>query len=288
MALKINESPWLRLILWAYTHQKQSAYKCVLDVLSLSAWETEMDPVSIAWRCVTYFSTHESLNTDSEKFVALKKRLLEYVETVPEGDSLSIPQMEGIQAQIEQNETLAEMWNCTKKYYFDLARKGEVDNEFPDYAFGFTSSGSLIERVKAIQAQIDSLNRPRSQALETVTHWSLCHTSLTLARMPKMISQEFTNITVLDMSHNKFLVLGDFSRFNKLRELYLSDNCLREIPAAHLPLFLEVLALDRNHLDQQPDLTRLVLLKVLNISGNPFGAGLNMRLLPSNLEKTVS
>ncbi len=90
------------------------------------------------------------------------------------------------------------------------------------------------------------------------------------------------------MSHNKFLVLGDFSRFNKLRELYLSDNCLREIPPAHLPIFLEVLALDRNQLDQQPDLTRLVLLRVLNISDNPFGAELNMRLLPPNLEKTVS
>ncbi len=200
MTLKINESPWLRLIQWAYVHQKnKSAYKCVIDVLSLRAWGTGMDPLSMAWRCMTYFSTHEPLNTDSEMFVALKKRLLEYVETVPEGDSLSIPQMEGIQAQIEQNETLAQMWNCTKKYYFDLASKGEVDNEFPDYAFGITSSSgfSLVTRVKAIQAQIESLSRARSQALETVTHWSLCHTSLTLARMPKMISQEFTNITVL-------------------------------------------------------------------------------------------
>ena len=239
MALKINESSWGRLVQWAEAQQSKSSYKCVSDVQSLIAWETGTDLVSLAWRCVTYFSTHEPLNTEDEKFEALKKRLLEYVEAVPEDNSLSITQMDNIQTQIEQNETLAQMWNCTKKYYFDLARKGEVNNEFPDYAFGFTSSGSLATRVKAIQAQIDSLNRPRSQAFETATAWLLRNTTLTYASMPKIISQEFTNITFLDMSHNKFFVLGNFSRLDKLKKLYLNDNCLGEIPAAHLPLSLK-------------------------------------------------
>lgn len=225
---------------------------------------------------------------DDEKLIALKKRLLEYVEAIPEEDTFSILQMTDIQTQIEKNEILAEMWNCTKKYYLDLARKGEISDEFPDYAFGFTSSGSLVTRVKAIQAQIESLNRPRSQAFEIATDWFLCHTSLTYAHMPKIIAQKFTSITFLNMSHNKFISLGDFSRLDHLRIMYLSDNRLLEIPAAHLPLSLEELALDQNQLEQQPDLTRLVALRFLNLSGNPFGAGLNIRLLPPNLEKTIS
>ena len=180
------------------------------------------------------------------------------------------------------------MWNCTKKYYYNLARKGEIDNEFPNYTFGFTFFGSLAARVRAIQDQIDSFNRPRSKAFETVTTWLLRNTTLTYASMPKIIAQEFTNITFLDMSHNKFFTLGDFSRLDKLRKLHLSDNCLGEIPAHHLPLSLVELALDQNWLDQQPDLTPLRTLKHLNISGNPCSTRLNYKLFPPNLEKAIS
>lgn len=288
MALKIQGSSWGRLVQWAEAQQNKSSYKCVRDVQSLIAWETGTGPISRAWQCLTSFSTKEPLNTEDEKFEALKKRLLEYVEAVPEGNSLSITQMDNIQTQIEQNETLAQMWNCTKKYYFDLARKGEVEKEFPDYAFGFTSSGSLTTRVKAIQAQIDSLNRPRSQAFETTTTWLLRNTSLTYASMPKIISQEFINITFLDMSHNKFFVLGDFSRLVKLKKLDLSDNCLGEIPAAHLPLSLVELSLSRNWLDQQPNLTCLIALKYLSLSDNPCSERLKPSLLPPNLDQVYT
>jgi hypothetical protein len=288
MAIDVVQSPWSRLVQWAQIQQNKSGYQCIRDVQLLIEWETGRGLASRAWQCVSYLSTKEPLTTENEKFEALKKRLLEYVEAVPEEDSLTITQMDNIQKQIEQNETLAEMWNCTKKYYFDLARKGQIDNEFPAYAFGFTSSGSLAKRVKAIQAQFDNLNQSRSQAFETVTTWLLNHTSLTHASVPKMIAQEFTNITVLYMTHNKFRTLGDFSRLDKLRILHLSENRLLEIPAAHLPLSLVELALDKNQLEQQPDLTRLIALRHLNLYGNPFGASLNNSLLPPNLEKSVS
>jgi Leucine-rich repeat (LRR) protein len=55
-----------------------------------------------------------------------------------------------------------------------------------------------------------------------------------------------------------------------LKSFYLSGNRLQEIPEAHLPLSLETLLLDRNRLEQQPDLNRLTKLKILNLSGNFF------------------
>ena len=274
-------TPWTTLLNWAQAHPEKPAYKCVTEVESLAAWTNGTDLVSLAWQ--VFSSQNVPLQTDNQKFAEFKRKLLDYLETAPSGNSFSIEQLQGIQRQIDENETLVEMWNQTKQYYFNLARKNQVHRDFPDYAFGFSYFGKLAERVKAIKAQIHDLNHPRSLPFERVIHWYLCNTLLTHAFIPQPIASEFTHIQFIDLTYNRFETLGDFSGLDRLKILLLSHNCFQKIVVAHLPVSLERLDLDNNQLTKQPNLAALTHLVSLDLSGNQLAA-LSSRSLPPNLQ----
>jgi hypothetical protein len=269
MSSNVMNTRWDALLRWTQGHSDQQVSKCVQDVEALCQLQNGTDVASLAWQLISWpFRAEVPLDTAEQKFAEFKRRLLVYLEEAPRGQSFTVEQLQGIQEQIDANTTLAEMWNCTKKYYFGLSRQNRVTHEFPDYVFGFSYFGTLVERVRKIKDQIEDLNRPRSLAFRTTSQWVLRNTHLTHAFVPEMITNQFTNITFLDMSHNRFKTLGDLSHLNRLKVLLLINNRLREIVAAHLPVSLEGLDLDRNQLDEVPDLTRLTELTSLDVSNN--------------------
>ncbi len=257
---------WDTLLRWTLGKPDLEVSKCVQDIQALSGWTNGTDVVSVVWQAL--FGPEVSLAAAADKFVEFKRRLLVYLEKAPSNASFTVEQLQGIQKLIDANTTLVEMWNCTKIYYFNEARKGRVHKEFPDYVFGFSGSGTLIERVGKIKEQIDELNRPRSAAFSTTTYWALRNTNLTHAFVPKIIASQFINIQFLDMCHNKFDTLGNLSHLRQLEVLSLTNNRLRKIAGAHLPVSLKQLDLDRNHLEIAPDLTRLTRLTSLDVSTN--------------------
>lgn len=287
MASGVNPSPkWSTVVQWAQDQPSdKQVCKCVKDIEVLREWQNGTDVGSRLWQVcnVVLFRSQVPLNTSIQRFGELKRRLLEYLEVVPNDISFSVQQLQRIQTTIEENETLVVMWNDTKKHYFNLAREGKVPSEMPDYVFGFTYFGSLADRVRGIKAQILDLSRPRSQAFLTTSQWILRNTNLTHAFMPPTISNAFTNITWIDLSHNEFETVGDFSHLNKLKRLLLTGNCLQTIAAAHLPVSLELLDLDQNLFETQPNLARLTRLESLDLSNNRLAA-ISSRALPPSLQ----
>ncbi len=279
MASNAVNARWDSLVQWTLGKPDLEVSKCVQDVQALSGWTNGTDVVSVVWQAL--FGPEVSLATAADKFVEFKSRLLVYLEEAPNGQSFTVERLKGIQKLIDANRTVVEMWNCTKKYYFFEARKGRVPKEFPDYAFGFSYFGTLVERVGKIKEQIDELNRPRSLAFTNTTHWSLRNTNLTHAFVPEIIANQFINIKFLYMCHNKFDTLGNLSHLGQLEVLLLTNNLMREIAEDHLPVSLKRLDVDRNHLKEVPDLTRLTRLRSLDVSNNRLDEVLSENLPPS-------
>jgi hypothetical protein len=285
MASNAINARWGALVQWTLGQQDLPVSKCIQDVETLSQWTNGTDVASWVWQCYSRATSSEvPLNSAADKFAEFKRKLLVYLEEAPRGDSFTVEQLRGIQKQIDANATLVEMWNCTKKNYFIQARSNRVTREFPDYVFGFTSSGTLAERVIKIKDQIQVLNRRTSLGLRTATEWVLRNTNLTHAFVPEIITSHFTHIRFLDMSYNQFSTLGDLSHLEQLEMLWLTGNRLREIVEAHLPVSLEELDLDRNQLEEVSDLTRLTRLTSLDVSTNRLDE-ISSRNLPDSLRR---
>jgi len=270
---------WDALLQWTLGQPDLQVSKCVQDVHALSLWTNATDIVSAIWKSL--FGPAVSLATAADKFVEFKKRLLVYLEKAPSDESFTVEQLQGIQKRIDANRTVVEMWNCTKKNYFFEARKGRFTQDCPDYVFGFSRSGTLVQRLGEIKKQIDDLHHPGDLDFSTTTHWSLLNTNLTHAFVPEIIASQFINIQSLDMCHNKFDTLANLSGLGRLKVLLLTNNRLREIAEGHLPVSLKRLDLGRNFLEIAPDLTRLTRLRSLDVSNNRFDKVPSENLPPS-------
>ncbi|GFN95247.1 geranylgeranyl transferase type-2 subunit alpha-like [Plakobranchus ocellatus] len=122
-----------------------------------------------------------------------------------------------------------------------------------------------------VEAVIDAMDQKANQgeaSSETSSALNLSARDLTKLYHPELL----TLVTSADLSNNRLRDVRHFSFLQSIRELRLSDNCVKSCQGLeHLP-HLERVFLDNNQLSSPESLSALVTcphLKLLDLSGNP-------------------